>query len=65
VSIFSSEEELSSQESSGVSFGEGMKVSTSFCLLSDDCPYPSLMAGAVMSLINSSFGSTGSSLEKS
>jgi hypothetical protein len=64
LSIFSSEEELSSQESSGVSFGGMLKVSTSFCLLSDDCPYPSLMGMAVKSLINSSFCSSGPSLEK-
>jgi hypothetical protein len=65
VSIFSSEEELSSQESSEISFGGMLNVSTSLCVCcSDDCPYPSLMAMAVMSLINSSFGSTGSSLEK-
>jgi hypothetical protein len=64
VSIFSSEEELSSQESSEISFGGMLNVSTSLCVCcSDDCPYPSLMAMAVMSLITSSFGSTGSSLE--
>lgn len=56
LSIFSSEEELSSLESSVVSFGGKLNVSTSFCLLSDDCPYPSLTA-AVKSLFNSLFGS--------